>query len=86
MTHDLSSRWVQNKNEALVGTFKFTTFGEAFSFVTHVALLAERHDHHPDIFIKYTCVTLHLTTHDAGALTNKDFQLAQEIDSMGKMN
>jgi 4a-hydroxytetrahydrobiopterin dehydratase len=49
--------------------------------VVQVALLAERMDHHPDIEIRYRQVTLRLSTHSAGGLTERDFHLAQQIDT-----
>ena len=51
-------------------------------FAVQVALLAERADHHPDIEIRYKQVTLRLSTHAAGGLTEKDFELAQQIDQI----
>ena len=61
-------------------TYRFATFPAAIAFVTHVAFLAEHAGHHPDIDIRYNAVTLALTTHDAGGLTAKDFDLARTID------
>jgi 4a-hydroxytetrahydrobiopterin dehydratase len=51
------------------------------AFVNGVAGLAEAMDHHPDILVSYSKVTLTLTSHDAGGLTDKDFRLAGQIDS-----
>ena len=61
--------------------FKFENFGDAVSFVNEVADLAEELDHHPDILLQYNKVTLTLSTHSAGGLTDKDFFLANEIDT-----
>ena len=61
--------------------FAFKDFREAMSFVTKVALIAESMDHHPDIDIRYNKVILNVLTHSAGGLTEKDFSLAQTIDS-----
>ena len=72
----------QLKNEALSQTFTFTDFGEAMSFVQSVAALAERAGHHPDIDIRYNKVTLALSTHDEGGITNKDFSLAAAINKI----
>lgn len=66
----------------IVRTFTFRNFREAMGFVVHVAFLAERADHHPDIEIRYKQVTLRLSTHSAGGLTEKDFELAQQIDQL----
>jgi 4a-hydroxytetrahydrobiopterin dehydratase len=65
----------------LVRTFSFGDFREAMSFVNAVAALAERAGHHPDIDIRYNKVRLALSSHDAGGITEKDFQLAKEIGS-----
>jgi len=58
----------------------FADFNEAFAFMTRVALMAERHDHHPDWSNAYNVVDVTLTTHDAGGLTMKDIELARFID------
>jgi 4a-hydroxytetrahydrobiopterin dehydratase len=64
---------------ALTRAFSFTDFREAMSFVNSVAVVAERAGHHPDIDIRYNKVTLALSSHDAGGITEKDFTLAAEI-------
>lgn len=61
-------------------TYRFKDFREALAFVNRVGELAERAGHHPDFDIRYNAVTLALTTHDAGGLTAKDFDLARAID------
>jgi 4a-hydroxytetrahydrobiopterin dehydratase len=65
----------------LVRTFAFTDFREAMSFVNSVAALAERAGHHPDIDLRYNKVRLALSSHDAGGITEKDFELASEIEN-----
>ena len=60
----------------LVRTFQFADFRAALRFVNSVGELAEQAGHHPDIDIRYNRVRLALTTHDAGGLTDKDFDLA----------
>jgi 4a-hydroxytetrahydrobiopterin dehydratase len=60
-------------------TFRFRDFRQALAFVNRVGDLAEAAGHHPDIDIRYNTVTLALTTHDAGGLTAKDFDLARSI-------
>jgi 4a-hydroxytetrahydrobiopterin dehydratase len=62
-------------------TYRFGDFREALAFVNRVGELAERAGHHPDIDIRYNTVTLALTTHDAGGLSAKDFELARAIDA-----
>ena len=61
-------------------SYRFGDFREALAFVNRVGELAERAGHHPDIDIRYNTVTLALSTHDAGGLTAKDFELARAID------
>jgi 4a-hydroxytetrahydrobiopterin dehydratase len=60
--------------------FQFRTFLRAIAFVNSVAYLAESAGHHPDITINYNRVTLRLVTHSEGALTDRDFALAGEIE------
>jgi 4a-hydroxytetrahydrobiopterin dehydratase len=74
-------QWTREGIE-ITRTFTFRNFREAMGFVVQVALLAERADHHPDIDIRYKQVTLRLSTHSAGGLTEKDFDLAQQIDQL----
>ncbi len=62
--------------------FVFGDFVEAFGFMTSVALLAERANHHPEWRNVYNRVTIELTTHDAGGLTRRDLSLASEIDRL----
>lgn len=64
-------------------TSTFKDFREAMAFVNRVAELAEERNHHPDISISWNRVTLRLTTHDRGGLTERDFDLAQAIDAQG---
>lgn len=59
---------------------RFKTFVEAFGFMTRVALLAEKAGHHPEWSNVYNRVSIALSTHDAGGLTEKDVALAKEID------
>ena len=73
--------WTRS-DEALTRHFEFADFSEAFGFLSRVALLAESHEHHPEIKNVWNKVTLTLTTHDAGGLTNKDAALAATIDEL----
>ena len=61
--------------------FRFADFVEAFAFMTRVALIAEKHDHHPEWSNVYNRVSIVLTTHDAGGLTAKDVALARAADA-----
>lgn len=64
-------------------TRKFKDFVEAIAFVNKLVEPAEAAGHHPDLAISYNQVTVSLTTHDAGGLTSKDFDLAQTISQLG---
>jgi 4a-hydroxytetrahydrobiopterin dehydratase len=66
--------------ETITRTFKFNNFPLSVAFVHRLAACAEKIQHHPDIDIRYDEVTLTLTTHDAGGLTEKDFTLARQSD------
>ena len=69
------------KDGSITKTFKHASFAEAIVFVNAVAHLAELANHHPDIDIRYTNVTLALVTHDQGGITDKDVNLAREIET-----
>jgi 4a-hydroxytetrahydrobiopterin dehydratase len=73
----------KEENNTLQKTFKFKDFKEAFGFMTKVALVAEKMDHHPNWSNVYNKVEIQLTTHDAGnKVTEKDRKLAEAIDLM----
>ena len=74
--------WVE-KNNRLTRTLKFKDFQEAFAFMTRVAFLAEKFDHHPNWSNVYNTVKIELTTHDKGnTVTEKDRKLAEAIDQI----
>jgi len=66
---------------AICKTYRFADFGEAFAFMTRVAIAAEKADHHPEWFNVYNRVDVTLTTHDAGGLSRRDVALAQAMDN-----
>lgn len=68
--------------DALYRKLKFKDFSEAFGFMSRVALVAEQANHHPEWSNVYNSVSFKLTTHDAGGLTQKDVDLAKEIDRL----
>ena len=68
--------------ESISRTYAFSDFQEAVAFVVRVAFLAELADHHPDIDIRWNKVSLVLSTHSEGALTEKDTELAAAIDAL----
>jgi 4a-hydroxytetrahydrobiopterin dehydratase len=72
----------QEEDNKLKRTFKFKDFKEAFGFMSSVALAAEKMDHHPDWSNAYNTVKIELTTHDEGKVTQKDHDLANEIDRL----
>jgi len=74
-------RWTV-EGEAIRRAFAFADFSAAWGFMSRVALLAEKHDHHPDWSNVWNRVTIRLSTHDAGGLTNKDVGLARAIDAL----
>jgi 4a-hydroxytetrahydrobiopterin dehydratase len=67
---------------AIERQFKFRNFSEAFAFMTRVAMIAEKHDHHPEWSNVYNGVTITLTTHDAGGLSERDVNMAKAIDRL----
>ena len=73
------SGWTR-KGESLVKTFAFPTFMEGITFVDRVALAAEKMDHHPDLDIRYTKISVTLSTHSAGGITGNDVALAREME------
>jgi len=68
--------------EEIQRTFEFKDFARAMEFVSRVAEASEAMDHHPDILIRYNKVTLTLSTHSAGGITDKDFELAAKVDAL----
>ena len=74
--------WTEADNK-LSRTFEFKNFVEAFGFMTQVAIIAEKMDHHPNWSNVYNKVTIELTTHDAGnVVTDNDRNLAKAIDGL----
>ena len=75
------TQW-QVGDERLKRQWQFSDFSEAFAFMTRVALLAESMQHHPNWSNVYNRVTIELTTHDLGGLSNLDAELARSIDAL----
>jgi len=74
--------WTEEDNK-LKRTFEFKNFVEAFGFMTQVALIAEKMDHHPNLSNVYNTVIIQLNTHDKGNIvTDRDHQLAAAIDKL----
>lgn len=77
------SEWrLARKGKAIARDITFADFSEAFAFMTRVALLAEKSDHHPEWFNVYNRVEITLTTHDAGGLSIRDIAMAKAIDAL----
>ena len=72
----------ERQGDRIRRVYSFASFPEAIAFVNRVAELAESLDHHPDILVEYRRVTLTLSSHDAGGLTERDFALAGKIPSV----
>lgn len=71
---------ILSKKEAIHRDFKFKNFNQAWAFMTRIALLAEKMDHHPEWHNLYNTVSITLTTHDAGGITQKDLHMAEKIN------
>ena len=80
---DAPQGWTsEDGGKALVRTFKFADFSEAFGFLSRVALHAEKADHHPEFTSVWNRVDFRLTSHDAGGVTTRDIQLAEAINRL----
>ena len=77
---EIHSEWVE-LNGQIQRTYKFENFIQSMAFINKIADYAEQVQHHPDILIRYDKVTLSVSTHDAGGITSKDFDLATKADS-----
>ena len=71
--------WERSGNE-ITKSYKLANFIASIGFVNKAAILAEKADHHPDILIQYSTVVITLSTHSEGGITEKDFNLAGEIE------
>jgi 4a-hydroxytetrahydrobiopterin dehydratase len=72
----------ERHGDMLIRSWQFPSFRRALEFVNQVAVLAEKSDHHPDIILSYRKVRLELSTHSDGGLTDKDFELAAEVNAV----
>lgn len=68
--------------DAITKTFRFKTFNAAFGWMTRVAMIAEKMNHHPEWFNVYNRVEVTLSTHDAGGLSELDIKLARRMDTL----
>ncbi len=76
----------KRQRQVISRTLEFRDFPAAIRFVNAVARIAEKAWHHPDIDIRWNRVTLALTTHDAGGLTSRDFELAARLDALAAIS
>lgn len=74
--------WVFKEN-SIAKVYAFKNFTEALAFIVQVGCLSEQQNHHAEIWNVYNKVTLRLSTHDAGGVTDKDLKLAKAIDELG---
>ena len=75
--------WVEVEDrDAIRKSYHFGDFSEAWGFMSRMSLLAEKMDHHPELFNVYNRVEVILSTHDAGGLSERDIKLAHAIDGM----
>ena len=80
---DIPKGWtLEEGGKAIVRTFKFKDFSEAFGFLTRVALHAEQVDHHPEFTSVWNRVDFRLTSHDSGGVTDRDRKLAEAINRL----
>lgn len=80
---DVPEGWMlEDGGKALLRTFKFKDFSEAFGFLARVALKAEKADHHPEFTSVWNRVDFRLTSHDAGGVTERDVKLAEAINRL----
>ena len=83
---DVPEGWtLEDGGKALVRSFRFRDFSEAFAFLTRVAMHAEKVDHHPEFTSRWNRVDFRLTSHDAGAVTERDVKLAEAINTLAPM-
>lgn len=75
---------LDDDGKALVRSFEFRDFAEAFAFLTRVAMIAEKQNHHPEFTNVWNRVDFRLTSHDVGGLTDRDRRLAKEINKLAE--
>lgn len=82
LARDLPGWAMVDGRDAIARTFRFEDFSEAWGFMSRVALLAEKQNHHPEWFNVWNRVEITLSTHDAGGLSARDVALAKAIDAL----
>ena len=76
------SLWPKDNQGKLIKTFSFKNYRQSFGFVSQVVLLAEKKNHHPTITLDYGSVTIALISHDMNEITERDIDLAKQIDKI----
>ena len=76
------SLWAKDKQGKLSKTFSFKNYRQSFGFVSQIVLLAEKKNHHPTITLEYGSVTIALISHDVNEITERDIDLAKQIDKI----
>ncbi|MDC0594861.1 4a-hydroxytetrahydrobiopterin dehydratase [Alphaproteobacteria bacterium] len=76
------SLWPKDNQGKLSKTFSFKNYRQSFGFVSQVVLLAEKKNHHPTITLEYGSVTIALISHDVNEITERDIDLAKQIDKI----
>jgi 4a-hydroxytetrahydrobiopterin dehydratase len=75
------SGWMR-RGDALTKTYTFERFADGIAFIDRVAKVADQMNHHPDIDVRYTKITMTLSTHDAGGITSSDLKLAESMEGL----
>jgi 4a-hydroxytetrahydrobiopterin dehydratase len=73
----------ERRGDAIRKVFKFDDFRGSIDFITRITPVAEEMNHHPDLAVSWNSVTVSLSTHSQGGVTDSDFELASEIDDLG---
>jgi 4a-hydroxytetrahydrobiopterin dehydratase len=87
-TEESASPFLENlkdwhfKDNGIEKDFKFKNFMQALGFIVQLGVLAEKMNHHPELFNVYNKVNVRLNTHDSGGVTSKDFELAGQIEEL----
>ena len=76
------SLWPKDNQGKLTKTFSFKNYRQSFGFVSQIVLLAEKKNHHPIITLEYGSVTIALISHDVNEITERDIDLAKQIDKI----
>ena len=76
------SVWPKDNQGKLTKTFSFKNYRQSFGFVSQIVLLAEKKNHHPTITLEYGSVTIALISHDMNEITERDIDLAKQIDKI----